>query len=54
MDSIYRKALKNPGSVKDIPSSLSYDLEASLKGEWTPLGSFVKYVEVRNAMDKVV
>ncbi len=54
MDSIYRKALKNPGSIKDIPSSLSYDLEASLKGEWTPLDSFVKYAEVKNVKDQLV
>ena len=54
MDSIYRKALKNPGSIKDIPSSLSYDLEASLKGEWTPLDSFVKYAEVKNVKNQLV
>lgn len=54
MDSIYRKALKNPGSIKDIPSSLSYDLEASLKGEWTALNSFVKYAEVKNVKNQLV
>ena len=53
-DSIYRKALKNPGSIKNIPSSLSYDLEASLKGEWTPLDSFVKYAEVKNVKNQLV
>lgn len=53
-DSIYRKALKNPGSIKNIPSPLSYDLEASLKGEWTPLDSFVKYAEVKNVKNQLV
>lgn len=53
-DSIYRKALKNPRSVKDIPSSLSYDLEASLKGEWTSLDSFVKYAQVKNVKNQLV
>ncbi len=53
-DSIYRKVLKNPGSIKNIPSSLSYDLEASLKGEWTPLDSFVKYAEVKNVKNQLV
>ena len=45
-DSIYREALKviKPGSP-----SLEYDLDASLKGEWTNVsGPFARYAEVKN------
>ena len=50
-DSIYREALKviKPGSP-----SLEYDLDASLKGEWTSLDSFVKYAEVKNSAAKII
>ena len=45
-DSIYREALK---AIKSGSPSLEYDLDASLKGEWTNvLGPFARYAEVKN------
>lgn len=43
-DSIYRQALK---TIKNGTPAFSYDLDASLKGAWTSLDSFVKYAEVK-------
>ena len=34
--------------------SLAYDLDASLKGDWTSLDSFVKYAEVKNSAAKII
>lgn len=50
-DSIYRQALKTPKT--GVPS-LAYDLDASLKGDWTSLDSFVKYAEVKNSAAKII
>ena len=45
-DSIYREALK---AIKSGSPSLEYDLDASLKGEWTNVsGPFARYAEVKN------
>jgi len=50
-DSIYRQALK---VLKTGVPSLAYDLDASLKGDWTSLDSFVKYAEVKNSAAKII
>lgn len=50
-DSIYRQALK---TIKNGTPAFSYDLDASLKGAWTSLDSFVKYAEVKNSAEKLI
>ena len=50
-DSVYRQALK---TIKNGTPAFSYDLDASLKGAWTSLDSFVKYAEVKNSAEKLI
>ena len=50
-DSIYRQALK---TIKNGTPAFSCDLDASLKGAWTSLDSFVKYAEVKNSAEKLI